>query len=266
MKNLKNYLTIASIALLFASEAARADVANGTYTYSSSGTVPIWDISGEYSGTLDGLSLDFTISQNSSGHYQGQGSFSYYDDWTGDSLDGSISTVGKISGSATNPAVSMEMLISGSGTVSGDNVNFSATARIKFTVDAANGQLASTGGSMSVAVKDVTTGKSMRRSGALGSGDTFPLPSDTTGDWNLTLNLTPNGTKYSGTATLQTSAGGTMDFTATGTYSVNTDTSNIKLKGAGGELSLVVSTSGQSMSIQSMKGKVYGQSMSFKAQ
>lgn len=263
MKNLKVFLlTIALISARF----AYGDMANGTYNYSPSGSTPIWDISGDYSGSLDGIDLDFSISQESSGVFQGSGSFSYFGGWTDVDISGDISCVGTVSGSAADPSVSMELLITGSGTVEGDDVNFTETAHIKLALDASEGELAASGGSVSVTVTDLTSGKKASRSEPLGKGDTLPLPSDSTGDWNLTLNLTPEGTKYTGTATIVTSTGGTMEFTATGTYSSKTDTSSITLKGEGGELSAVISTSGgQNLTVNSMKGKVYGQTMNFKA-
>jgi hypothetical protein len=268
MKNIKLF-TFASITLLALGVAvARADMANGTYSYSGSTTV--WDISGDYSGDLGlGFGLDFSITQDAFGDFEGNGSFDIEEG--GNSLSGDVEAVGKVSGSATDPSVTMDILLSGTGTIlvddfgDTDDVTFDATTKLKLAVDAANGQLVTTSGSVTVSETDLTTGKKVKRSVPLGKGTTLGLPSNTTGDWNLTLNLTPAGTKYTGTASIETSTGGVMDFTATGTYSSKTDTSNIVLKGDGGDLTLVISTSGGSITVNSMKGKVFGQSLSSKA-
>lgn len=270
MKILNNYLMMGALVLLCACGSSRADIANGTYTGGDSGTVlPIWDISGEYSGTLDSgtfgnINVDFTVSLNSSGQLQGQGTFS--DSGFLGSISGTNSVVGQISGTSTDISVSLDMLIGGSGTFIGDPVNFLATARIRFTIDTTNAQLTITSGSASESATDVANNDKVRSVDPLPKGDTFPLPSNVTGGWGLTLNLTPNRNKYSGTASLLSSTGGTTEFTATGSYSSKTDTSKIKLKGAGGELSLVISTSGSTMTIHSMKGKIYGQKVNFTAQ
>jgi hypothetical protein len=265
MKTLTNYLTMAVIALLCACGSARADIANGTYTSSTPGSLlPIWDISGEYTGVLDGITVDFTVNLNSSGQFQGQGTFS--DSGILGSISGSNSVIGQISGSSTDISITLDMLIGGSGTFLGDPVNFFATARAKLTIDTTNGQLTCTSGTVSQTMTNLTSGSKEKSTEFVSKGDTFPLPSNVTGGWGLTLNLSANGNKYTGTATIQSSVGGSTDFTATGSYSSKTDTSKIKLKGAGGELSLVISTSGSSMTIKSMKGKIYGQKVNFKAQ
>ena len=152
------------------------------------------------------------------------------------------------------------MLISGTGTVAVDqagdthDVKLHRISKSEFCMDSTEGELVVTSGLVSVREKDLTTGENKNRSVPLGKGALMALPGDSTGDWNLTLNLKPpNKAKYSGTATIETSTGGTTEFTATGIYSAKTDTSEITLKGAGGSLTLVISTSGSSMGIHSAK-------------
>ncbi len=271
MKRLKALAAVVGAVLMFTTRAAYADMANGSYSSDFSGEVPVWDISGEYSGDAGlGLGLDFSISEDPSGNFTGAGTFDY-DDGSGDVLDGDISVSGTVKGSATNPRVSMNMLISGTGTVvvdqdgDTDDVTYAASAKISFGIDSDNGELAVTSGSISVKETDLTTGKTKSRSAPLGKGATMAMPVESTGDWNLTLNLTPNGTQYTGTATVGTSTGGTAEFTATGSYKSKTDTSKITLKGTNGSVSLVISTSGSVVNIQSVKGKLFGQSLKFKA-
>jgi len=271
MKSLKKIALLAGTISMFTSHAAYAGMANGSYYNDFSGEVPVWDISGDYSGDIGlGLGLDFSISEEPSGAFSGGGTFNY-DNGSGDYLDGDIDVSGKVSGSATDPKVAMDISISGTGTVvvdqagDTDDVIFTALAKVNFDLDSADGQLIVTGGSVTVKEKDLTTGKSKSRTVRLGKGDVMNLPGNTTGDWNLTLNLTPNKNKYTGTATIETSTGGTAEFNATGTYSAKTDNSTITLKGADGDLNLVISTSGSALYVHSVKGKLLGQSLNFKA-
>jgi len=271
MKTLRILAVVAGAVLMFTPRATHADMANGSYYNDFSGAVSVWDISGDYSGDVGlGLGLDFSITEDPSGNFTGGGTFDY-DDGSGNVLDGNINVSGTVKGSATNPHVSMVMLISGTGTVvvdqdgDTDDVNFTASTKLGFGMDSANAQLVVTSGSVSVRETDLTTGKKRSGSVPLGKGAAMALPVDSTGDWNLALNLTPNGTKYTGTATVGTSTGGTAEFTATGTYQSKTDTSKITLKGTGGSVSLVISTSGSVVNIQRVKGKLFGQSLNFKA-
>jgi len=81
----------------------------------------------------------------------------------------------------------------------------------------------------------------------------------------LTLNLTPDGSKITGSATITTSTGNELDLPAVGTYTSKTGTSKITLKGAGGSLGLVISTTSDGMNVESAKGKLFGQNLDFVA-
>jgi len=165
----------------------------------------------------------------------------------------------------------MVISMSGSGTFvvdeDGDthDVTFTAKDSTNFSVDSANSQLVITSGSLSVTVKDLTTRKTAHQTVKAGKGESMSLPDTSTGDWSLALNLTPTKTKYAGTATVTTSTGKTVSLTATGSYNSKKDTSTIILKGANNSLSLVISTSGSTMHIQSATGKLLGQNINIKA-
>ena len=89
------------------------------------------------------------------------------------------------------------------------------------------------------------------------------LPVKVTGDWNLNLQLSPHGTTYDATGTVETSTGTTVSLTGTGVYGAKTDTSKIILKGPGSMLNLVISTSGTNVMVESMVGKLFGQTIKF---
>ncbi|HTS19768.1 MAG TPA: hypothetical protein VMP11_19485 [Verrucomicrobiae bacterium] len=271
MKRTSILAIIAVAALAFATRPARADVANGSYAATFTGSAPVWDISGDYSTDVGlGFDMNFSITEDSSGNFTGSGTFDY-DDGLGDTFDGDIDLSGLVKDSGSTATVSMKLDLSGSGTVVDDSgntndVDLDVSVSFDFAIDATDGQLVVTSGSASATETDLATGKRQHRSGPLSSGDTMDLPGTSTGDWTLTLNLTPNGTRYSGTATIQTSTGQTAQFAATGTYQSKTDTSKVTLKGGSGDLNLVVSTSGSSLTIHSAKGKLFGQKVNVKGQ
>jgi len=271
MKTLKTYLLMAGAALMFTARTAYADMANGTYTFNpSSSNALIWDISGHYSGVVFalGFDTDFTINENPDGTFSGTGTFDIEQNNT--SLTGDLTVSGKVLGSSAKTGVSMEFDLSGGGVVqvdsAGDTDNADVTFKLKpnFTVDGQNRVLVLSGGSASTTLVDLDTNKKKTGSDKLPKGTTFDIPAGDEGSWGLSITLIPNGTKYTGTASLETAPNGiTENFTVTGTYSARTDTSKLTLKGNDGTLSLVISTSGPNMTVQSIKGKVFGQSIKF---
>ena len=101
--------------------------------------------------------------------------------------------------------VSHEVLIpDGTGTYVDDqgfphDVTFIATITTNSDIDGTNGHLVLTSGKISLKLKEPTTGRHGSISTPFPPGSTLDLPAGSDGDWNLTLNLTPDGTKYTGT-------------------------------------------------------------------
>ncbi len=250
MKGSKTQILALMAALAFAVPAAYGDIANGTYFFGPSGNTLLWDISGLYGdlGTLGlGPELVFTLNEDSAGNITG----------TGNSLLGAVTVTGKILGSSAKTGATMSVNASGNSA----GIDFNAKVKAKFVIDGPNHQLVVIAGSAAISETDVLTGKKSIHSSLLTKGDTLELPSHDSGSWNVTLNLTPNGNKYTGTATLENTSGSDVTFTATGTYSAKTDTSKIALKADGSMLNLVVSTSGPNITVHSINGKVFGQSL-----
>lgn len=244
-------------------------VNTGGYFKDLSGVVSLWDISGSYSGVVgQNTGLGFSIVADPSGKFTGSGTLSS-DDGSGNVMNGNGTVNGTVKGSGTSTRISMTFLASGTGTtvvVGGtNNVTFTETIKLNCDIDGSNGELVVTGGSINAKETDLVTGKKISKSTKVWIGTPLTMPDDVTGDWNLTLNLIPDGTKYTGSATVQTSTGATTPLIATGSYSIQTDTSKITLKGTGCSLNMVISTSGTNMSVQSAKGKLFGQSLNFKA-
>lgn len=269
--NRLNTLAAVGIAVLIftSSSSAFAEMANGSYDHDFSGEVPLWDISGDYTEDIPGFGTDtYTIVEDTSGALTGTGNFNF-DDGTV-VLNGPFTLNGKVKGSGTVTRVSWKIFITGTGTVSGYAVTFTATGLENLELDSANRQLVLTGGRIHVTARDPATGRKKSGSFKIASGGGTDLPTDSTGDWtlNLMLNPVPDKTKYTGTATVETSTGGTGDLTAIGSYASKTDTSKITLKGmkgTGASLNLLISTVGSNMTVFSAKGKLYGQKVKFNA-
>ena len=283
MTRLMSVAAVTGAMLIFFSPAAFAEMANGSYGRDfSSSEVPLWDISGDYSDDTGIGTNTLTISEDASGALTGTGSFNAtinVDDCLGSPgtivlTSNSLNVIGKINGLSTAPRVSWKLSIAGTGTVCGEDVNFTATGNENFELDGVNTQLVLTGGKIQATFTDPTSGKKVGGgSQKISGGGTTDLPTDSTGDWTLdvTLNPVPDSTKYDGTTstgTVETSTSGSADLTASGSYSSKTDTSKVTLKGekgTGASLKLLISTTGVFMTVTGAKGKLYGQKITFTA-
>lgn len=273
MARLKILAAVAAAVLIFTSPAAFATMADGLYSrHFMSGEVPVWDISGSYSDSGFG---DFIINEDPSGALTGTGTLNI-DDGFGTVLNGTLIPTGKVKSAGTATKVSLKFLVSnGTGTFVDDqgfshDVTFTGTINTNSDVDGIDSELVLTSGKITLKLQEPSTGRKGSASDTLNPGGTLDLPSGTTGDWDLTMTLMPDGTKYTGPvpSTVDTSNGGTTDFTATGSYTSKTDTSKITLKGpkgTGASLNLLISTVGSNMTVNSVKGKLYGQSIKFTA-
>lgn len=262
MKRIKILAAVVASVLAMTWGAAHAEMANGTYSFDFSGIVPLWDISGSYLTSIGGFGLDFSITQEPSGKLEGSGTFNI------EGVNGDITVGGgNIMGSSIDPDVAMNMHMSGTGTLQGVDVKLTFSAMLHYRLDSTVRELADPHGSGTITIKDLATGQTASRGGTFRRSALSPLslPEGSTGGWTLSFDLTPNGNKYTGTASVETSTGATADFTVTGSYDSATDTSKIALSGEGSKLDLVISTSGTSLNVESAKGKVFGQKVSYKA-
>jgi hypothetical protein len=260
LNSLQKLAAAAAITLL-ASPLAQAGQANGNYTNAFlSSVLPLWDISGAYTGSYTGtkasIQYTFDLTNSPSGDIVGTGTTVI--DYDGYTLDGDTTVVGKVEGTDTAPRV----LAVFASTIT-TPVSAKATVKLDYEIEGSDGVLLVTGGSASL---EATLGKKRKTyTESAPKGGTVTLPTDVTGDWILDLTLTPNGEKYTGSATVTTSTGATVDFIVTGTYDSKTDTSELELKSARGELTLGVSTSGSTLTVNKLKGKLFGQNLNYKA-
>lgn len=275
MKTQKITGLMAGAVLLVNAGAAHAGVASGTYSVDAGANVLLWDLTGDYDSDVGVGGLGFSLTQKPSGAFSGTGDLNVNDD--GVNLDLAAVVSGSSSGPSKSPKVSMKVFAADTdedeGTYYIKYLDVSMSLSME-AVSAASELEGEGSGSIKYFLVNDATGKAKTGSESAGTGAvSFSLPDDVTGDWQLTLNLTPTegktGTKYTGTAAVVTSVGDTVDFTVTGTYSAKSDVSDLTLKGtgwgAGTSLTLVISTSGSAMNVESIKGKLFGQSLSYTA-
>jgi hypothetical protein len=271
MKTIRNFCFTIALALFATGlQVASASMASGLYTLNyDANSGALWDISGSYSENTGDMLLDYTIAEDPTGKFTGSGSFSVDEYYSGVdlSLSGSMNLAGtiKTSGSVTRVALTATGAGDGDIYVSGYGsyyVTFSYSLKENCEVDS-SGQLVGTiSGSMKVTVPELRKSKGV----SIPRTDfAVALPNDATGAWSLTLNLVPNGTQYTGTASLQTSTSATTEFAVTGSYSSKTDGSKLTLKGPGGSMSVAGSASGVDFLVQALKGKVFGQTLKLTA-
>ena len=268
--------------------ATSTSVTHVNFSEDFTGVVPIWDISGSTSANLsNGVTLMLDTIERPTGAIQGIATVSSTNangtvlTGTGGSATGTISNSGGI------PRVTMTATSSGTGTtlVSGSshNVTFSETMKLSGEIEAVSlsgtsFNLVITGGSTIVKQTDLVTGIKTSTSGSLTPGDTIPLPqliyfyiySYPNNGWELVLDLTPGGKTYTGTGYIATNAArfsynNPANFTVTGNTSAQTNVTSLTLKGAGWNLNVGAVISGTSATFQTINGKVYGQTLNYKA-
>lgn len=244
---------------------------SGTFSHDFSGDVPLWDISGSYSGIVaQGLDLEFSITEEPSGKLTGTGTMNL-NDGAGNLIGGAVTVSGAVKTSGTVTRVSLSALVtSGSGTavVNGTvhNLTFAGTTvTLPGEIEVTGHQLVFTGCSAKIKAKEPVTGIKYNITFQPGAPGYLDLPGDADGGWDVTLVLNPSGNKFGGSADVQTLPGKTRSLNVTGTFFPITNSSNITIKGAGSSLGIVLLTSGSNVIFQTVKGKLYGQTLKFKA-
>ncbi len=244
--------------LVFASVGSRADQASGSYTNTFTGNLSVWDLSGTYTENVEGILLNYTVNVDPSGKFTGQGTASV-NGFQGYNmnLNMDLSFNGKVTTAGNATRVTMTMKMKGGGTMEGYGITFRASANENVEVDGANRQLVGRmSGSVSVAVP------SLHRHASAPFRTTVDtaLPPGATGDWTLTVNLAPNGKKYSGNASASWAGGKTVNLTATGNYVTKSDTTRLTLKGRNAvSLAVTACCANDQMNLKRLNGKLLGQ-------
>jgi len=250
-------------ATLFIFDVARADTAAGQYILNFDAPVSLWDISGDYEDVVDGFTLDYTITADPKGHFMGQGTFNYVDE-NGNEIDGAFTFTGRMRTSGKVTRVTMRSKLSGTGDVEGFDATLAGRLRNKLEIDPDALQLAG----------KATASFRIRAPGFVNSNGVVRVPDFVSdiplgmnGAWQLTMNVFPNNSNYTGNATIDLSNNARYSFDLTGRQNVH-DFSKFRLKGdvdsPAARFSLNTTVSNDVMNVVSMNGKLLGQHLRLK--
>jgi hypothetical protein len=225
-------------------------------TYYFLGTeAPIWDVTGNYTlsptvGEEEPVSIvfDVYVFQESKGPIYGDGSTIIYLD--GVQTEGSYQVKGKLKTENAYGNLKANVKASGVGYLEGDTRSYSLSAKYDLTLDPMN--LAIYG-----------QGKGKAKAKGLGSAkldDDFYefLPFGMDGDWSLTVDVSPDGKKWTGWALLELTNGREIQYDAKGETSKKGIT-KIKLKGLGEAKNSKLKLTMEGESLLMVEGKVLGQ-------
>ncbi|HWC58365.1 MAG TPA: hypothetical protein VHC44_01630 [Verrucomicrobiae bacterium] len=244
----------------------RAENISGSYSNDCTSLVKLWDLTGTYTEDNGIETESITMNMDANGVITGNGHFDLTDDADSVYLAGDANISGKVTSAGKVTRVKLTLKItSGTGTVTGYDVTFLSTLNESFEVDDLDRMLI---GKASGKIKLTVPAFGKTRSVPVPTGSVAAnLPDEVDGNWGLTMDATPNGTKTGGTGVLNLSNGKTIDLGVTGTYSSKNDQSKISLKNADGSKSVALSIVGQSisnnLSILSLKGKALGQKLQY---
>lgn len=264
-----------AVAALCVAAVARAQTPpTGTFSNSFSGTLSVWDVSGDYnenliSGQIDG---DCTLTQDEAGKITGAGNASFVDDSDQISLDMDFDVAGSIKGAGDTAATQWNEKFKGTGTFTDpdtdEDVPFTFTGSIKMNllIDQLNQSLSGNAtGNVCVHAKGRSGCVSLvKANGGPVAIDEPIADSDMDGSWDLAMSIQSPDNKsllVTGTATL--SNGRTIDVAGKGKYQSKSDQSKLSLKavpgspGKGAALNLIAN--GANMEIANMTAKLFGQ-------
>jgi hypothetical protein len=232
-----------------------------TYTYDLSGDVSIWDMSGTYGndelGDI-GLNVSYNLTQDAKGKLTGGGSASGvapdpYDPYgEGYPFDLTFTVTGSVTQSGGVTHIKITMKFKGTITEGNHTYRFRATLSMNMDVDPELGMMTGTIG-VSVSVMGYTQ--------RIPKQDyELPIPEGMDGSADLTIDVTQDGKKVTGTGSLQLSNGDTYGFAIKGTFSAKKNLDTLTLTSQDKwKLTLKIDTTDHS--IDSFKGKVLGQSL-----
>jgi hypothetical protein len=260
MRRFHKLMIVVVTTLVWTWSAPAEQIPAGTYSQSFSGTAALYDVSGTYKQDISGISLDCTFNMDSSGKFTGMGKASF-DDFNAYGISGSIDAAYTGTVKSANDVTRVSMTVKMKGYIAGEgtSVKFSANMRENMEVNQTTGQASGTvSGTVTVSVPGHGT-----QSGKIPPTPvSLQLPGNGNGSWNLTLNVTPAGNKYSGNGTASISGGQSYPVTVTGNYSTKSGASKLTVKGEKAmAVTLVVGYQDGQIQVQSLKGKALGQSL-----
>jgi hypothetical protein len=247
-----------AISLAWGLSALADQIPAGTYTNLFNGTASLYDISGAYQQNVSGLSFDCALAMDTKGKVTGQAS-AVLGDLTSDGVGGNIDTSFNGTVRSVKDATQVKLTVKMKGSISAGGTTVKFAANIKEDMSIQSGSQVMSG-TASGSVTASVSGHGSKTVKIPSTPISLALPPNETGAWNLTLNLAPDGKKYSGVATATMAGGTSYPLTVVGSYSDKSGASKLTLKGDQGmTLTLAAGFQNGQLQLQGLKGKALGQ-------
>ena len=241
----------AAVSLAAFMSASAAQIPAGFYTNTFSGPAALYDPTGTHTQSIAGISLVFTLNMDEKGKLTGGGTAFVTDANTNQATTGSadVSCKGTVKTVKGVSRASFTLKLKGSGGT--------GTIKENLEPDPANQQMAGT----ATGTVAVGSGKGAKQK-LPAIPVTLNLPIGADGSCTLEMTIAPNGTKYTGGGSAAICGCKTYPVTVSGTYNARSDTLKLILKGEKQSVNLTLNASEQNgqLVIQSLKGKMLGQS------
>lgn len=212
----------------------------------------VWDLSGTFDETENGVSSNFTIVQDDKGKINGQGTLTGSEDGIDVELNSTISGSIKSIGDVTRTILKMKLI--GTATDGFQVVNVNGKITFTLDVDKLNDLLIGT-----------AKGKiCVKGEGCLPINDSAQLniPPEEGGTWDMVLDIqNVDGKKLIGTASAILANGRIEPLTLKGKYNAQSDLTKLALKGSGGKFTIQAQEVLGQLVFQSIKGKLLGQTV-----
>jgi hypothetical protein len=242
-----------------------AQAPSGTVTLPiDSTTTPVWDLSGDLAvnqpmkgagGTIIPMSFGVSLLHDANGRLRGSGLTQLA---IGEDVIASDYTVtGSVSGGGDTTRVSLTVKLTGQDVIASVDTPFKITITYHLTVDPATLSLTGTSSGNAKFNK-------LKGGGSINSDVSIPLPAGSDGSWTVQMEILPlTSLAGSGSFVFATRS---LPTGLSGSFSKSSNVTKVKLtginEGKGSTLNLNLSTTADgTVDIQSLKGKVLGQSV-----
>jgi hypothetical protein len=248
---IKRILFVALIAL--GPAVAYAELPSGSYNVHFGQQKAVWDVSGTYHIDDFATSQDFTLIQDDKGKITGQGTGTASE--SGFNIQMNFTLRGAIKGSSGVTQTSLGAKYTGTATDGIQTLNVTGNIKVVAGIDDLTNQLSGTAKGK-ICVKGAACD-------AINDTIDIQIPASEDGTWDLAMDIqSVNGVNLSGTAMATLKNGRTEALALTGKYNSGTDMAQLKLKGSAGQIMLNAQFLGSVVTIQTMKAKLLGQTVS----
>jgi hypothetical protein len=230
---------------------AEAQITNQlNYRFTS---MPLWDISGDWSFEEDGETADWHMVHSAKGSVYG----THVDLLSSPSIYLRLNSAikGKVSGTPIGTSFNGTIKGSGGGTANGRALSVRNSVVMKFTVLPSELEMV---GEMRIKMTVVGAGTTK-----VTKGKTMDLPEGMDGTWDLAVNIVNVGNRLQGDGTIELSTGRRFSYLVSGSTNSKTGIRTLRLKGFGETQGSVFVITLQGENISKVTGNLLGQKLRF---